>query len=147
MQEGSAQARETGGREKCETRRRMAPHIVLGDDAAHRVSDDHRRLTETDRRGRHVGDEVGDAEPVEFLPPLALAVAAQRHRNAMPALFREEGEEMLGPDPTAAERAMDEQERGPAEGLPAVRISSAGFVFKALVTVVPLASPTNPVAA
>ena len=82
----------------------------LHDDAAHRVADQNRRAGASFGGLENVVDIIVDAEVVEAVAPFAPAMSAQRDRMRLVAAGGEPRQELFGPDPGAAESAMDEQE-------------------------------------
>lgn len=82
----------------------------LHDDATHRVTDQHRRGGASFGGLEDIVHIIGDAEIVQAVAPFTPAMSAKRDRMSFVATRGEPRQELLGPDPGAAESAVDEQE-------------------------------------
>ena len=87
----------------------MALKEFLNDEAAHRMTDQDRFLTQPVDDRRDIVDVIGDRMPVDVLTPVATPVSTQRKRMTGEARRGQERHEGIGPHPAAGECAVDEK--------------------------------------
>ena len=85
--------------------------VLLYDEAAHGVSDEHGLGTEHVDGTAYIVDIVGDGTRLQRLGQSAGTMAAQAHRDGTKTLVGKEVQEMLVPTPRGERRPVNEKQR------------------------------------